>query len=267
MSIARQIVTIPLVYALMFSTPLIGAQQEVGPDQNGVYRRGPGVIMPKPLKTFNAVFTDLANRRRVSGEARVQILVDIDGSVRDPRIVRSVSEKYPDGEDHQAALSLDQSALNAVTHYVFEPGSIQGRAVPVYVNVDVDFQIHPDRPASGPVQSKDSNAGMIYGRVPGVVMPRVLESVEALYTEEARKRKIKGQAMLQVIVNADGTVRSVRVTKSIAEAYSSPKDKAAAQSLDQQAMGAVRRYVFAPGTYHDQPAPTWVPIEVEFDIH
>jgi TonB family protein len=73
--------------------------------------------------------------------------------------------------------------------------------------------------------------------------------------------------MLQVIVNTDGTIRSVRITKSIAEAYSSPKDKAAAQSLDQQAVEAVRQYVFAPGTYHGQPASTWVPIEVDFDIH
>jgi TonB family protein len=108
---------------------------------------------------------------------------------------------------------------------------------------------------------------MVYGRAPGVVMPRILQSVEASYTEEARKRKIKGQAMLQVIVNTDGTIRSVRITKSIAEAYSSPKDKAAAQSLDEQAVEAVRQYVFAPGTYHGQPAPTWVPIEVDFDIH
>jgi TonB family protein len=50
-------------------------------------------------------------------------------------------------------------------------------------------------------------------------MPKVLQSVEASYAEEARKRKIKGQGMLQVIVNADGTIRSVRITKSIAGAY------------------------------------------------
>jgi TonB family protein len=289
MSIARHIVTVPLIWAVMFSIPSMSAQQEVGPDQNGVYRRGPGVVMPKPLKTFNAVFSDLARRRRVSGEARVQIVVDADGNVRDPKIVRSISEKYPDGEDHQAALSLDQSALDAVTHYVFEPGSIQGKAVPVYVNVNVDFRIYqppvqeppkdesqitvqgspnsPDQPAAAPVQSKDPNAGMVYGRAPGVMMPRILQSVEASYTEDARKRKIKGQTMLQVIVNTDGTIRSVRITKSIAEAYSSPKDKAAAQSLDQQAVEAVRQYVFAPGTYHGQPASTWVPIEVDFDIH
>jgi TonB family protein len=253
MSIARNIVTVPLIWAVMFSIPSMSAQQEVGPDQNGVYRRGPGVVMPKALKTFNAVFSDLASRRRVSGEARVQIVVDADGNVRDPKIVRSISEKYPDGEDHQAALTLDQSALDAVTHYVFEPGSIQGRAVPVYVNVDVDFQIYhppvqeppkdesqitvrgspnsPDQPAASPVQPEHSKAGMVYGRAPGVVMPRILQSVEASYTEDARKRKIKGQAMLQVIVNTDGTIRSVRITKSIAEAYSLQKIKPLRRAL------------------------------------
>jgi hypothetical protein len=69
-----------------------------------------------------------------------------------------------------------------------------------------------------------------------------------------------------VIVEADGHLRNPHVLKSAAEAYSDPKDREAAQTLDQKAVEAVSQYSYVPGTFHDKPVPIAVTLEVYFQM-
>lgn len=72
----------------------------------------------------------------------------------------------------------------------------------------------------------------VFRREPGIVMPRATHTVEPSYTEEARKRKVRGTVRVEVVVEADGHLRTPRVLKSAADAYSDPKDREAARTLD-----------------------------------
>jgi TonB family protein len=130
----------------------------------------------------------------------------------------------------------------------------------------------PTSTASFAPQSKaDQESGTpettgVFRQGPGVVMPNATHFVEPSYTEEARKRKIRGTVRVEVVVEADGRLRTPHVLKSAADAYSDPKDREAAYTLDQKAIEAVSQYSFVPGTFHDKPVPIAVTVEVYFKM-
>lgn len=66
------------------------------------------------------------------------------------------------------------------------------------------------------------------------VRPRLLRSAEPEYTETARKARIGGIVILELIIEADGVVGEARVLKPLP------------MGLDQKAIEAVREWRFAP---------------------
>jgi protein TonB len=62
--------------------------------------------------------------------------------------------------------------------------------------------------------------------------------------------------MLEAVVLADGTVGDVRVTRSLDATF----------GLDQNAINAVRRWRFLPGTRLGTPLPVIVSIELTFTL-
>jgi TonB family protein len=74
-------------------------------------------------------FTDAARKAKYQGTVEVSIIVDADGTVRDARVV------------HAVGLGLDERALEAVKLWKFKPGTKDGRAVPVYAQINVTFRL------------------------------------------------------------------------------------------------------------------------------
>lgn len=68
----------------------------------------------------------------------------------------------------------------------------------------------------------------------GVKPPSLVHQVEPKYTDDARQRKVQGDVELEAVVDKDGTVREVRVIKSLDPA------------LDKQAMTAAHEWTFRP---------------------
>src|SRR5204863_98084 len=68
----------------------------------------------------------------------------------------------------------------------------------------------------------------------GVEPPRLLREVKATYSEEARRNNVVGDVLMEVVVRADGTVGSARVTRGLGF------------GLDERAVAAVREWRFAP---------------------
>ncbi len=122
----------------------------------------------------------------------------------------------------------------------------------------------PGMTEAAPMGSKGGTTSASSG--PDIVRPKITHLVEASFTEEARKRKIRGTVRLEVIVEADGRIRPPHVIKSAAEAYSDPADREAARTLDQRAIDAVNQYTFSPGTLHGKPVPLAVTVEVSFQM-
>jgi TonB family protein len=79
-----------------------------------------------------------------------------------------------------------------------------------------------------------------------------LREVKADYTDEARRRGVRGESLLEIVVRRDGTVGDVRVLKALGA------------GLDERAIAAVRQWRFAPATRHGAPVDVVVEVAVEF---
>jgi len=88
----------------------------------------------------------------------------------------------------------------------------------------------------------------------GIAPPRLLSEVKPDYTEDARRRGLEGEVVLEIVVRRDGRVGDVRVLKGLGA------------GLDQQAMQAVRRWTFASATRKGRPVDVIVEVAVEFKL-
>jgi periplasmic protein TonB len=86
----------------------------------------------------------------------------------------------------------------------------------------------------------------------GVEPPRLLREVKAQYTDEARRRSISGDVILEIIVRRDGSVGDVKVLQGLGA------------GLDQRAIEAVRQWRFDPAKRKGAPVDVVVEVAVEF---
>jgi len=90
----------------------------------------------------------------------------------------------------------------------------------------------------------------------GVSAPKCVYCPAAEYTNKARKAKLQGTVGLAIIVNADGTVRDVSVTKSFED------------GLDESAVKTVKTWEFKPAVDRDgNPVPAKVAVQVSFHLY
>jgi len=88
----------------------------------------------------------------------------------------------------------------------------------------------------------------------GVSAPVVLYKVDPEYSEEARKAKYSGTVVLQLVVDAAGHARDIRVVRSLG------------LGLDEKAIEAVNKWKFRPGYRNGQPVSVQATIEVNFRL-
>ncbi len=84
--------------------------------------------------------------------------------------------------------------------------------------------------------------------------PRVSHKVEAQYSEGARRARLEGTVVLRIIVGADGTPRDLRVIKGLG------------LGLDENAIAAVSKWRFTPGTKGGEAVEVQAQIEVNFRL-
>ena len=88
----------------------------------------------------------------------------------------------------------------------------------------------------------------------GIDPPRLLREVKADYTEEARRRSVAGEVVLEIVVRRDGSVGDVKVLKGLGS------------GLDDRAAQAVRQWRFAPAQRRGAPVDVIVEVSVEFRL-
>jgi TonB family protein len=88
----------------------------------------------------------------------------------------------------------------------------------------------------------------------GVTPPRLLREVKAEYTDEARRRAITGDVVLEIVVRRDGSVGDVTVLRGLG------------LGLDQRAIAAVRQWRFDPARLRGTPVDVIVEVAVEFTL-
>ena len=95
----------------------------------GVYKIGGGVSPPSILFKVEPEYSEEARKAKFQGEVVLQVTVDEKGNPRDIKIIRPLG------------LGLDQKAIEAVEKWRFTPGKKDGKPVPVYAQISVNFRL------------------------------------------------------------------------------------------------------------------------------
>jgi TonB family protein len=96
--------------------------------------------------------------------------------------------------------------------------------------------------------------GGVYQPGAGIDPPTLVREVRPVYTDEARRQRIEGDVILEIVVRSDGSVGSIRVKRSLGG------------GLDQRAIDAVRQWRFNPARRHGAPVDVAVEVAVEFKL-
>jgi TonB family protein len=88
----------------------------------------------------------------------------------------------------------------------------------------------------------------------GITAPAILREVKPDYTEDARRRGLSGDVVLEIVVRSDGSVGTVRVVQGLGA------------GLDQRAVDAVRQWRFSPARRLGTPVDVLVEVAVEFRL-
>ena len=90
----------------------------------------------------------------------------------------------------------------------------------------------------------------------GVILPQLLRQVSPHYASEAMRQKIEGKALVECIVEIDGSVQRARIVKSLDGVF----------GLDEEALNAARQWRFKPGTKDGVAVPVVITIELTFAL-
>jgi TonB family protein len=125
--------------------------------------------------------------------------------------------------------------------------------------------------AAGPGQSQvapqqNPDASGKYHVGDGVSPPKLLYAPDPEYTDQARRKRLQGKIVLSLTVDTKGKPQDVRVLHSLAETVDK-KLQAAAVSLDEKAVTAVKQYRFDPALFQGKPVSVETTVEVNYRIY
>ncbi len=96
-----------------------------------VYKPGNGVSLPQVVKQVKAEYTAEAMRQMIEGTVALDVVVKADGAVGDVKVTQSLDAVY----------GPDEQAIKAMQQWEFKPGTKDGKAVHVRVDVKVNFTL------------------------------------------------------------------------------------------------------------------------------
>lgn len=229
-----------------------------------------GIDVPEPGKTRDAApkYPEAALKAGVLGIVVVDAVIDKQGRVRNPKVVRSVPR-------------LDKVAVDAVRQWQFVPTVRDGRVIDVSVLFSVNYTFRVDPQVSDDLdlaefyctQNQFAVVEQMLNRALGVVRqervwfgpgpasgpPRAgelkkIKDVPPKYPSVAVSARLSGQVTLEVAIDLDGSVGYARVI--------SPSSV-----FDQTALDAVRQWRFAPRLVNGVPSRAVVTTIVTFTLH
>ena len=85
-----------------------------------------------------------------------------------------------------------------------------------------------------------------------VQAPVLIKKVEPVYPAALRQARVSGAVMIEAIIGRDGNVREARVIRS------------AHPSLDEEALKAVKLWVYKPATWKGRPVSVYLTVTTTF---
>ena len=243
-----------------------------------VYVVGPDVTAPELLPLNLTPFSAEKCKKKVDGKVVFSVIVDTAGRPRNIMFLQPLGTE------------LDRFAVRIAAADRFNPGMKDGKPVFVAESVEVGMQSCmleskdsagkeayslrlrsvpeqkfgslPQPPEEAVLTSGDpsweiSSSGEIHTEHVGggVSAPVPLNSVEAHFTDAARRAKYQGTCLISLIVDRNGLPQNTRVLKTLD------------YGLDQNATAAVSRYRFKPAMKNGEPVPVMITVEVNFKLY
>ena len=270
---------LPAVAAGGQSVPALKPQAAASPGTRtafvSVFNVGPGVSEPVLIPIRVHLTSAHECTERVDGKVTLSFIVDSHGLAREL------------GFESATGTDLDGVAHKLVEAYRFKPAMRGGVPVAAAEQVDLGLQgcrgqvksangqLHSitkliaqpvqrltplklapeDLPYALAERAGSIGAGKTLEKVSkgsGVEPPRILKSVDAVYSEEARAKKINAVVLAKVIVDPQGMPRCARVTSPMG------------YGLEGQALKAIRQFRFKPATRNGIAVPVMMTLEVVF---
>jgi TonB family protein len=231
--------------ALVASTPIWAVHQS--PDKDGIYYAGPEVTAPKMVKTVYVPYPYGSSPKESQGMTALAMVIDARGVPNNIQILRSHGD------------SFDRVSIAAVQQSTFQPATLAGKPVPVWIDVRVVFyedhrQTTPqvliaerDLPAPAESQFEDKHHNPL-----AFTSPVPIHTVDADFTDPFAKHPLVTVAVVSVLVGVDGLPKEVRIRRGLGF------------GLDQKATAAVWHYRFLPATKKGKPVEDLCDVTVNF---
>jgi bla regulator protein blaR1 len=95
-----------------------------------IYHVGGGVSAPTLIYAADPQYTEKARKAKYQGVCVIALIIDAAGNPQRVQVVRHLG------------MGLDQKAIEAVKQYKFKPSMLNGKPVPVEVNIEVNFRVN-----------------------------------------------------------------------------------------------------------------------------
>ncbi|MGD0733037.1 MAG: energy transducer TonB [Terracidiphilus sp.] len=227
--------------------PLTIKQAPLMPDKDGVYRLADGVTPPALTNAVPAAYPPGATETDRPHLITLSAVIGIDG------VPTKVQPVNPNGNPYQDA------AVEAVSQSRFQPGTLNGKPVPVLVYLRVPFfRLAPPVPRLLLHYGENGGFGRArdpLGVQPGDTPPKAIHVAPPEYSDEARRKKIQGVVIVSVLVTAEGEPTDIRVERPLG------------YGLDEKAVEAAARYQFQPAARNGNPVPRRIMIEMNFKLY
>lgn len=238
-----------------------------------LYSSDPDLQQPILLPGNTRTDADKGCKRKLSGQVSLFLIVDANG------LARNIIFDEPSGTP------IDDLAIIVAKNDRFKPATIHGLPVasPItlklrlsscvvpYVNPDnrelFQFKLH-DEPTQSlslskaidhevtlqPLQGTPETLTNEESKEPQVSPPKMIRSVVAQYSDEARKKDIEGTCVIQALLDEHGMPRQLQVVRKLDP------------GLDANAILAAERYRFIPAMRDGEPMPLKISIEIRFRL-
>jgi TonB family protein len=232
-----------------------------------VHTPGKDVTSPELLPSDSSHVAPDNCEEESSGNAEFHFIVDTTG------MPANVQLAEPSGDN----MEMNRLLMGVMLNNRFKPALMKGSPVAVGQTVkikvdactitgtnargDVTHRMVPRKPAEqdfSPWPKAPAETvlyPMLRRRTPVDTMPVPTVTANPDFSEKARRDRIQGLCMVQVIVDTDGIPREPMVTKPLG------------YGLDEKAIAAVKRYRFQPAMKDGQPVAVILDIQMNFRLY
>jgi len=109
------------------------------PGGDRAYKVGRGIRMPHVRHAPDPEYSEDARRARLEGTSKLIAIVNPGGSTSAISIMRPLGQNLPQ-DLARVAFELDQSAVEAVAKWKFDPPVFGGMPVPIVIMIEVNFR-------------------------------------------------------------------------------------------------------------------------------